>query len=130
MLFNDLGLNSQSGYVMDLHPNKNKQGAKTAVPCGVTTGVLDDLYGSRRLDLTGDPTKEPPPIETEGGVEGQDCIKTDPAARGSDKGSGLVWLLGDPAKVPEPLEDAPKEPEAPFVDIKLEEHQVVEPIEA
>lgn len=112
---NNLIPNANDPYVMDLHPQKRQPGAKVGIPCGLTNGILYDLYGSKRLDLTGDPTKEPPPIESEQSVDGQDCIKADPSERGSDKGSGLVFLLGDPEKVPEPADAPPNAPENPDV---------------
>ena len=96
-----------SPYVLDLHPFKHAEGAKETTPCGLTPDVLNDPYGSHRLELTGDPSKEmEAPSET-------DCIKTDPMTKGEDKGSGLVWLLGDPAQVPK-VENKPP-PENPLV---------------
>ena len=79
-----------SAYAMDLHPLKQKEGAKVETPCGLSADVLGDLYGSRRLDLTGDPSKQPEAPES------SDCMKTDPAAKGPDKGSGLVRLYFNP----------------------------------
>lgn len=112
---NNLIPNADSPYVMDLHPQKRQAGQKVGTPCGLTSGVLYDLYGSKRLDLTGDPTKPAPPVETEQSEDGQDCIKQDPASKGGDKGSGLVWLLGDPEKIPPDADAPPDMPEDPTI---------------
>ena len=111
---NHLNPEPDEAFVFDLHPLKQKPGEKTGIPCGVTQGMLGDLYGSHRLDLTGDPTKEPMAAATVQSTDGQDCITADPAEHGADKGSGLVWLLGDPAEVPA-VDDAPPLPENPAV---------------
>lgn len=97
-----------SGYLMDLHPLKRGSGSGgDGTPCGLTSGVLGDLYGSRRLNLVSDAGSEsaPPPIDSSGGVQGQDCIGEDQQLREGDRGSGLVWLLGDPKRVPPPPTD-------------------------
>ena len=96
---------AESSYVMDLHPLRRGSGSKpTGTPCGLTSKVLGDLYGARKLNLVMDESgaAPPPPLGGGGGVEGQDCIGQDQQLREGDKGSGLVWLLGDPAKVPPP----------------------------
>ena len=93
----------ESSYVMDLHPLKRGSGsAGGGTPCGLTSRVLGDLYGSRRLNLVSDAGSEtaPPLSDSPAGVEGQDCIGEDQQLRDGDRGSGLVWLLGDPARVP------------------------------
>ena len=102
-----------SGYVMDLHPLKRASGSAPGTPCGLTSKVLGDLYGARKLDLVGGEgggAAAPPSLGDADGVEGQDCIGEDQQLREGDKGSGLVWLLGDPSQVPSPPEDAGEEP--------------------
>lgn len=96
---------AESSYVMDLHPLARKSGSKPGTPCGLTSKVLGDLYGARKLDLVmdkGGSAAAPPPLNDGGnsGVEGQDCIGEDQQLREGDKGSGLIWLLGDPATQP------------------------------